>query len=107
MEKHWQPPQRLDAKPAASCFPSMRVGDCVPTQLSRNPGEAGADVGEGWDLASSPFGTAPWRAGQQWTVPVGGGFGRVFKVGDQSIDASVFTTSFASTMVRPGQRACR
>src|SRR5215831_9672285 len=42
-EKHWQPPQRLDAKPAASCFPSMRVGDCVPTQLSRNSGEAGAD----------------------------------------------------------------
>jgi hypothetical protein len=27
--------------------------------------------------------------GQQWTVPVGGGFGRVFKVGDQPIDASV------------------
>ena len=40
---------------------------------------------------SSPIVTADWTAapGQQWTVPVGGGFGRVFKVGDQPIDASV------------------
>ena len=47
--------------------------------------------GEGWFLTSSPIVTADWTAapGQQWTVPVGGGFGRVFKVGDQPIDASV------------------
>jgi len=47
--------------------------------------------GEGWYLLSSPIATANWTAapGQQWTVPVGGGFGRVFKVGDQPIDASV------------------
>src|SRR5215472_8368403 len=40
---------------------------------------------------SSPIVTADWTAapGQQWTVPVGGGLGRVFKVGDQPIDASV------------------
>src|SRR5262245_27821425 len=44
-----------------------------------------------WGLTSSPIVTADWTAapGQQWTVPVGGGFGRVFKVGDQPIDASV------------------
>jgi hypothetical protein len=32
-----------------------------------------------------------WLAapGQQWTVPVGGGFGRVFRVGDQPISASI------------------
>jgi opacity protein-like surface antigen len=47
--------------------------------------------GHGWFLTSSPIVTADWTAapGQQWTVPVGGGFGRVFKVGDQPIDASV------------------
>jgi len=27
--------------------------------------------------------------GQQWTVPVGGGFGRVFKLGDQPVNASI------------------
>jgi hypothetical protein len=42
-------------------------------------------------LTSSPIITADWTAapGQQWTVPVGGGFGRVFKLGDQPIDASI------------------
>jgi hypothetical protein len=47
--------------------------------------------GHGWFLTSSPIITADWTAapGQQWTVPVGGGFGRVFKIGDQPIDASV------------------
>ena len=47
--------------------------------------------GHGWYFTSSPIITADWTAapGQQWTVPVGGGFGRVFKVGDQPIDASV------------------
>src|SRR5262245_20477190 len=42
-------------------------------------------------FAGSPIVTADWTAapGQQWTVPVGSGFGRVFKVGDQPIDASV------------------
>src|SRR5262249_49932671 len=37
--------------------------------------------GEGWYLNSSPLVTVNWTAapGQQWTVPVGGGLGRVFK----------------------------
>jgi hypothetical protein len=32
---------------------------------------------------------ANWRAdsGNQWTVPVGGGIGRVFKVGNQPINS--------------------
>jgi opacity protein-like surface antigen len=47
--------------------------------------------GHGWFLTSAPIITADWTAapGQQWTVPVGGGFGRVFKLGDQPIDASI------------------
>jgi hypothetical protein len=28
-------------------------------------------------------------SGQQWTVPIGGGFGRVFKVGDQPVNAQI------------------
>jgi hypothetical protein len=46
---------------------------------------------EGWFLTSSPIITADWLAapGQQWTVPVGGGFGRVFKIGDQPVSAQI------------------
>ena len=35
--------------------------------------------------------TANWEAksGQQWTVPVGGGVGRLFKLGGQPIDAQI------------------
>jgi hypothetical protein len=45
----------------------------------------------GWFLTTSPVITADWLAapGQQWTVPVGGGLGRVFKLGDQPMSAYV------------------
>ena len=44
----------------------------------------------GWYLVSSPIITANWqRANDQWIVPVGGGFGRVFRVGRQPINASL------------------
>jgi opacity protein-like surface antigen len=45
----------------------------------------------GWFLTSSPIITADWLApsGQQWTVPVGGGFGRVFKIDGQAYNASI------------------
>jgi opacity protein-like surface antigen len=45
----------------------------------------------GWYLVSSPMITADWTApsGQQWTVPLGGGFGRVFKVSGQAYSAAV------------------
>jgi hypothetical protein len=35
--------------------------------------------------------TADWTApsGQKWTVPVGGGFGRVFKISGQAYSASM------------------
>ena len=38
---------------------------------------------DGWYLTSSPIITANWKnnAGDTWTVPFGGGFGRVFRVG--------------------------
>jgi opacity protein-like surface antigen len=45
----------------------------------------------GWFLTYSPIITADWLApsDQRWTVPVGGGFGRVFKVGEQPVNASL------------------
>jgi opacity protein-like surface antigen len=45
----------------------------------------------GWFLTTSPIITANWNApsGQQWTVPVGGGFGRVFKIDGQAYNASI------------------
>jgi len=45
----------------------------------------------GWYLTSSPIITADWEAGHgdRWTVPVGGGFGRVFKIGHQPVNAQL------------------
>jgi hypothetical protein len=38
---------------------------------------------DGWYLSSSPIITANWknRSSDTWTVPIGGGFGRVFRIG--------------------------
>jgi len=49
------------------------------------------NMAHGWYLTTSPIITSNWLAapGQQWTVPVGGGFGRVFKVGDQPMNAQI------------------
>jgi len=45
----------------------------------------------GWYLVSAPVVTANWEAGsdERWTLPVGGGVGRVFKVGEQPVNATV------------------
>jgi opacity protein-like surface antigen len=49
------------------------------------------NMAHGWYLTSSPLITANWLAapGQQWVVPVGGGFGRIFKIGDQPVSANI------------------
>ena len=42
---------------------------------------------KGWFLFSDPSITANWDApGQKWTVPIGGGFGRVFNIGEQPVN---------------------
>jgi len=58
------------------------------------------NMAHGWFLTSSPLITANWLAapGQQWTVPVGGGIGRIFKLGDQPVSAYV---SAYYNVVRP------
>jgi len=45
----------------------------------------------GWYVTSAPIMTANWESaeGQRWTVPIGGGAGRVFKLGSQPINASL------------------
>lgn len=46
---------------------------------------------DGWYLSTAPVITYDWTAGgsQKWTVPIGGGIGRVFKIGKQPVNALV------------------
>jgi hypothetical protein len=46
---------------------------------------------EGWYLTSAPILTANWEAtsDNRWTVPFGGGAGRVFRVGKQALNTSL------------------
>jgi hypothetical protein len=43
----------------------------------------------GWYVSSAPIITADWNAdsGQQWTIPFGGGVGKIFKIGKQPMNA--------------------
>jgi hypothetical protein len=45
----------------------------------------------GWYLASSPMITSNWEAkeSQRWTVPLGGGGGRAFRVGSQAMNVQM------------------
>jgi hypothetical protein len=49
------------------------------------------NMDDGWYLVSSPVVTANWEADDDntWTVPVGGGFGKIFRIGNQPINAQV------------------
>ncbi len=42
---------------------------------------------DGWYVTTSPIITANWLGtGEKWTLPIGGGFGRVFKIGNQPVN---------------------
>ncbi len=50
------------------------------------------NITDGWYLTSSPIITADWAAKESkdvWTVPVGGGLGRLFRLGKLPINVSV------------------
>jgi len=49
------------------------------------------NMADGWYLTSSPIVTANWEASndERWTVPIGGGVGKIFKIGSQPVNASV------------------
>lgn len=59
-------------------------------QLTLNP-FAFYNLPKGWYVMTSPIMTADWTAkpGQKWTIPVGGGVGRVFKIGFQPLNTRV------------------
>ena len=46
---------------------------------------------KGWYLTSAPTIRANWNAdhGSQWTIPLGGGLGKVFRLGKQRFDGNV------------------
>lgn len=46
---------------------------------------------KGWYLTSSPVLTANWEAGSNdaWTIPIGGGFGRVVRIGKIPVNVSL------------------
>jgi hypothetical protein len=52
----------------------------------------------GWYLTSSPILTANWEAkpDQRWTVPVGGGVGRIIHIGKQPVN--LYTQFFGNAM---------
>ena len=52
---------------------------------------ANLNVGNGWYLTSAPVITANWEAesGDRWTVPIGGGAGRIFKIGSLPNDVRI------------------
>jgi len=49
------------------------------------------NLGRGWAVSTSPIITADWEAGSDdhWTVPVGGGVSKLFKLGKLPINASL------------------
>jgi hypothetical protein len=53
----------------------------------------------GWYITSSPTMTANWESpsGERWTIPLGGGFGRVFHVGDQAMNFSLQAFGYAQS----------
>jgi hypothetical protein len=97
--------QRWSAGPAAVAV--YTSGPLVAGMLANNiwsfAGEGGRKINSmliqpfinynlanGWYLASSPIITSDWTAheGRGWTVPIGGGFGRIFRLGSQPFNAS-------------------
>jgi hypothetical protein len=49
------------------------------------------NIQDGWYLTTSPILTANWEAasGEQWTIPFGGGFGKVIHIGKMPTDIQV------------------
>ncbi|MGB5570437.1 MAG: hypothetical protein WBM81_14185 [Sedimenticolaceae bacterium] len=46
---------------------------------------------QGWYFTFAPIISANWEApgGQKWTVPLGGGIGKIFKIGSQAMNAQL------------------
>jgi hypothetical protein len=48
------------------------------------------NMADGWYLSSSPIITADWKrdSNNQWTIPVGGGIGKIIKIGKLPVNVS-------------------
>jgi len=47
------------------------------------------NMSDGWYLVSAPIITANWEnPGDEWTIPIGGGGGKIFRIGKQPMNAS-------------------
>ncbi len=49
------------------------------------------NLSDGWYLVSAPIITANWEADSdnRWTIPVGGGVGKIFKIGNQPVNGQI------------------
>lgn len=48
------------------------------------------NMADGWYLVSAPIITANWEnSGDEWTIPFGGGLGKIFRIGKQPMNASM------------------
>jgi hypothetical protein len=63
----------------------------------------------GWYLTSTPIIEANWEApfGERWTIPIGGGFGKCFFVGDQTVTFSMEAFGYAQAPPGGPQWAAR
>jgi hypothetical protein len=53
---------------------------------------------EDWYLASSPIITANWLASSnKWTLPIGAGIGKIFKIGEQPMNASLLAFDYVAS----------
>ena len=45
----------------------------------------------GWYVSTAPILTANWEAasGNQWTLPIGGGVGKIFRIGKQPLNGQL------------------
>lgn len=58
------------------------------------------NLNKGWYINSAPIITANWEAesGEQWTIPLGAGFGKLFRIGKQPINAQI---GYYANVVKP------
>ncbi len=49
------------------------------------------NLSSGWYLVTSPLVTSNWQAGsgERWTLPLGGGAGKIFRIGSQAMNGQV------------------
>ena len=47
------------------------------------------NLDKGWYLITDMIITANWKADQSWTVPLGGGAGKMFKIGNQNMNTKI------------------